>query len=66
MTAQRRNGNLRFTKERVAMLDYGQPAGSKDTTALNLFAALFAAASAGFLATPDKVCAWHHLPLLRP
>jgi hypothetical protein len=33
---------------------------------LNLFAALFAAASAGFLATPDKVCAWHHLPLLCP
>jgi drug/metabolite transporter (DMT)-like permease len=31
---------------------------------LNLFAALFAAASAGFLAAPDKVCAWHHLPLL--
>jgi hypothetical protein len=36
------------------------------TTVLNLFAALFAAASAGFLASPDKVCAWHHLPLLCP
>jgi len=33
---------------------------------LNLFAALLAAASAGFLASPDKVCAWHHLPLLCP
>ncbi len=35
-------------------------------TLLNLFAALLAAASAGFLASPDKVCAWHHLPLLCP
>jgi hypothetical protein len=32
----------------------------------NLFAARLAAASAGFLASPDKVCGWHRLPLLCP
>jgi len=35
-------------------------------TVLNFLAALFAAASAGFMAPPTTVCAWHHLPLLCP
>jgi len=33
---------------------------------LNLFAALFAAVSVGFLASPTPVCQWQHLPLLCP
>jgi hypothetical protein len=31
---------------------------------LNLFAALFAACSLGFVAPVDKLCSWHPIPLL--
>jgi hypothetical protein len=31
---------------------------------LNLFAALFAACSLGFLAPGERLCSWHQLPML--
>ena len=42
----------------------GAVSGPRWNAALNLFAALAAAGSLGFLAPVDRVCSWHQLPLL--
>jgi hypothetical protein len=45
---------------------FSASAWAASTVVLTTMLNLFAGASTGFLATPDKVCAWHHLPLLCP